>query len=112
MKVICLTSFVHGALHLHAGAEAEFSSGTAAELIGCGLVREAVAQEPEQTAQATPVAKKTLEPSNKAARVPKNKAVQETPEADAPPAETPAPAAEAMAPAADAPEPAPEAPTA
>ena len=40
MKVIALTSFVHGPLNLNVGDKADFSDGTAADLASRGLVRE------------------------------------------------------------------------
>jgi len=82
MKVICLTSFVHGALHLQTGAEADFPAGTATDLVNAGLVREASneAVQPVPAAaadQSVKAAKAARAPANKKAPEPENKKVPE-----------------------------------
>ena len=75
MKVIALTSFVHGAQHLRAGDEAEFSDNTAAELAGRGLVRSAAEANASAAVQAPPVTRAARTPLNKKAAEPVNKAI-------------------------------------
>ena len=76
VKAIALTAFVHGALKLQRGDEADFSPPTFTALAAHGLVREATAEQAQPPAQGTqratraPANKKAAEPENKEGKAP------------------------------------------
>ncbi|KAB2902132.1 MAG: hypothetical protein F9K35_04585 [Burkholderiaceae bacterium] len=90
-KAIVLSAFVHGALKLQRGDEAEFSPSTFAALAANGLVREAgPSQEPASAAPTSAPAPSPAARAQRAARAPANKKAPD-PDTKAPaPADPPA----------------------